>query len=476
MAVAGKESTPLLDTSDVKPAQAKPRKYEDIHEQDEHTWGRVIIFLFLIFFRVVIHYDSGAIAAGLGSGCTHGGSHNCASESDIITDLNLSYTEAGLLVCLVYLGLTLSCTFGGVLLQRYSSKWLLVGTFNINLACILVFALSTNKYLSLGARFVTGLAQAFLVMFLPVWVDEYAPPRSSTSWMALAQIGSNVGIILGYIVSGLVTSQTNYDWRVPFWCQVAVLVPLILAFCSLEPRLVDISGSHRDDPPAQRKGNPLVQALEQFPAVFSQPVFVLSSGVLSVLYFVVAGMQVWITPFLSHPPFSEPVATIVFIYGTIASSAPALGLVMGGLILDRYGGYKDVKATVDIAMVFGLVGVAAAFAVMFADNLPVAACLVWVVLFCGGVVVPACIGLGLGSVDKQLRPTASSASLLVLNLFGWFAGPLVSGAVASFTGDVRWGFRTTMAWSSLSFVFLLLLRCVVGRRHAAPKEPSHEAI
>jgi MFS family permease len=104
-------------------------------------------------------------------------------------------------------------------------------------------------------------------------------------------------------------------------------------------------------------------------------------------------------------------------------------------------------------------------------DVPLVALLLWVLLFCGSVVVPACVGLSLAAVAKAQRPVASSLSLLIGNLAGWFAGPLVSGFVATVMGDVQWGFRTTMMWSSLSLAFLLALRCLLP----PPRRPGFAA-
>jgi len=379
---------------------------------------------------------------------------------------------AGLLVCLVYLGLSVACIFGGVVLERFPSKTVLTAAIALDILCVGAFAASTSKYVSLASRFLIGIAQAFFVMYLPVWVDEYAPAGRATSWMAMTQIGSNLGIILGYVVAGMVTVHTQYSWRAPFWFQVALLLPVLLLFTSLRPQAMDVSAARGGKGTGGLGGGRApTSALAEFPAVLGSPVFLLTSGVLSVLYFVVAGLQVWITPFLTRPPFSVPLETIVFVYSFIASSAPALGLVTGGLLVDRLGGYTDARRTVDLALVFSVVGVSAAWAALATTSLPLVALLLWVLLFCGSVVVPACVGLSLAAVAKAQRPVASSLSLLIGNLAGWFAGPLVSGFVATVMGDVQWGFRTTMMWSSLSLAFLLALRCLLP----PPRRPGFAA-
>jgi hypothetical protein len=41
----------------------------------------------------------------------------------------------------------------------------------------------------------------------------------------------------------------------------------------------------------------------------------------------------------------------------------------------------------------------------------------------------SCAGISLCSVPKDLRPVATSTAMMVYNLLGWFAGPLLTGVL-----------------------------------------------
>ena len=49
-----------------------------------------------------------------------------------------------------------------------------------------------------------GLTQSAILIYSPVWVDEFAPPGKATQWISLLQANVAIGIMLGVIILGLV--------------------------------------------------------------------------------------------------------------------------------------------------------------------------------------------------------------------------------------------------------------------------------
>lgn len=54
--------------------------------------------------------------------------------------------------------------------------------------------------LLLASRFLVGFTQAPLVVYAPVWVDEFAPPRKAALWMGVTQGAAVVGVTVGGVV------------------------------------------------------------------------------------------------------------------------------------------------------------------------------------------------------------------------------------------------------------------------------------
>ncbi len=72
---------------------------------------------------------------------------------------------------------------------RFSPKFILLITLIVNASAVTFFAISDTVALMLVFRFIIGMSQAFLVIYGPVWVDEFSPLKSKTLWMSLMQGG-----------------------------------------------------------------------------------------------------------------------------------------------------------------------------------------------------------------------------------------------------------------------------------------------
>jgi len=440
-----------------------------------------LVFLLLIVLQVLIHYDAGAIPASLGADCpTNDDDRGTASarmsrlphsEADcrdpqrvkgMIHDFQLGYTQIGLLQSLVYLGLTVSCSVGGSLLQRYKAKWLVAAGLTLDTLCLVVLALTHNPVVCILSRFMLGLAQAYLILFLPVWIDEFAPADSSTTWLSLAQAGVPLGIMSGYLTAGFIAANTTLTWRAAIWTQIGLLTPVITIFLCVPQRLINIPLQVVDRTP----GTPVIVRIgRQIGSVLGRPRFALTVMSLGALYYVVAALQLWITPYVHGPPLSQPLNTIVLAYALTSATAPVFGLVTGGWFMDHlFGGYRSsLSQTAQVAVCFGVVATTASFLVTITTSFWYFFLLIWVVLFCGAAAVPCCTGLSLSCVPKDLRPVACSVGMMVYNLVGWFSGPLLTGVVASVTGSLKWGFRFTMAWSGVSLSCILCVYYLTRR-------------
>eukprot|EP00668_Euglena_longa_P002784 GGOE01003254.1.p1 GENE.GGOE01003254.1~~GGOE01003254.1.p1 ORF type:complete len:582 (-),score=152.27 GGOE01003254.1:216-1961(-) len=467
-----------------------------------------LVFSLLVSLQVLIHFDAGAIPASLGPACDPtaepghrlrklaaiplGHDHPWATErlkylatdpdcndpavnKGIIHDFRLGFTQIGLLQSLVYFGSTLSCSVGGSLLQRHKAKWLVATGLVVNVLCMATLATTHSTTICILSRFVLGLAQAFLVMFLPVWIDEYAPEDKCTTWISIAQAGVPIGIMVGYLTSGFLAANTSLNWRYSFWIQICILIPISLLFMCVPAHYVDIPS----DSDELRLGSPYhhdnmwVEVGMHMRAVLCTPLFVLTALTLSALYYVVAALQLWITPYVHGPPLLQPLNTIVVAFSLTSATAPVLGLLTGGWFMDHvFGGYRASMAhTAQVALCFGAVATVASFVVTITTDFRLFFLLIWVVLYCGAAAVPCCTGISLCSVPKELRPVASSVGMMVYNLLGWFAGPLLTGVIATFTDSLVWGFRFTMAWSAVSFICMGFVYCVTSRHSGAMPYP-----
>lgn len=131
---------------------------------------------------------------------------------------------------------------------------------------------------------------------------------------------------------------------------------------------------------------------------------------------------------------------VVFSLFTFVSiSGPVLGVVFGGWLSSRLGGYNSPKSLYFMAAV-------SVFAIFVSVPIPylgyetqwLQIVFLWIMLFCGGMMLPAIMGMMLNSVDESLKTTANSIANTSFNVFGFLPSPYIYGLISD-AGEVVGG-------------------------------------
>lgn len=381
----------------------------------------------------------------------------------VTAEFDLSAVHVGAVGSVMYVGHTLGCFLGGSLIQRYHPKYLLICSLLLNVLCLTSFSLSSSFGLFIAARFVSGIVSALIVVYGPVWVDEFSDAGTTSLWLGLVQGGVAIGVMLGYVIAGFVMTNTHLSWRYFFQIQAALSLICATYFFFAEDRMLNhIVHLHIGTPtsiPRERRsrGHSLGALAANAWSVIRNVQYTLPLLSLCTLYFVVTGLQMWATSYLRGPPVHADLNVIIAAFGFCSATAPVLGVVFGGWVVDRLGGYKGRKHVVaGAATGFGVIACAASIASLAVDNIGVFAFFIWVVLFFGGAIVPCGVGLCIGSVPHNLRSIASGLCSCGYNLLGMFLGPFLGGAISDKYGVV-WGFRAVMGSSGVAVVFMSVL-------------------
>lgn len=178
------------------------------------------LFKYIIIMQVVVYLEAGAVPALL---------------SNLKEAFQLTFVEQGALGALVYFWLSLTCPVAGILFRKCSVRTLLGTMLCLNSLVTLGFAFTPagQTYLLLAARSLIGCTQAFLMIYAPVWVDQFSPPEKLTTWMSYLQASVPIGIMLGYCLGAAAEWYNScavfYCWRWPFITQAALCLPLSIA-------------------------------------------------------------------------------------------------------------------------------------------------------------------------------------------------------------------------------------------------------
>jgi MFS family permease len=550
--------------------------------------GLTRLFWGIFAVQIWLNFDSGAVAATL---------------FFISEDFALEPVQQGLLGGLVYIGLTFMSPLSGYLLQHFHARWVMSFSLATNVVMCFCFLFAWDQNTLLFTRLGVGISQASIIIYTPVWTDEFSPLNAGGAWLSILQAAAPLGVMLGYLIGGFVVDG-GYDWRVPFVVQLLFLTPLLLvsffiphkyvdalyeeepeftvkntpgpalverpkrkgrqkslsegdttkggdkgenhqALVSIEESATRDSGSDSsmvslDDTEsfscidgatattnmggtskivkthsaptrrskaasagtsgdfdlghAQRKRvDSIVQynfieeggehgldteeggivrerltITHSLKQLLHSPIFISCTLSLAALYFVVTGVQFWITEYLLIT-LNIPYATVLAGFTIVSATGPVSGVVFGGWIVDRLGGYKGLKGnSVSSKLCLSFAFMAAGFALPagFTSEFYLMIFLVWATLFFGGAIVPVATGLVLAAVPAKLRSFSSAMSMLVYNIGGYALGTVLPGVWMQYLNGadpnksreriLAWGMRLILMWAGFGLFFIAM--------------------
>ncbi|CDW83082.1 major facilitator superfamily [Stylonychia lemnae] len=456
---------------------------------------RYIVFLYgLIFFcNVLINIDHGSIPA---------------ATLNLKQDLNIDNFELGLLGSLVYLGLTIGSILATPIFTYIKAKTILILSFCLNAFSLILFTISEDIVV-------------FVCIYFPVWVDTFGTNKHKTLWLSLLLLAPPIGVVLGYSLTAFMVY--HFTWRYIFYLQSILVIPCVIAMISIPNKYFDIEtaiqyirkdqnrqydltqmyqtggtgdGEYEKNR-IQRKGSPEARRRlssigqnyisrnnlnnlndeEQLPpainptaiflSVLKNKPYILITIALSILFFVITGIQFWVSDYLQV--ILNVDAQTVFVYFSFTCiTGPTIGVIVGGVIIHRQGGYKSPKALRTVVIVAFLAN-AVALPIPFVDNFQVFALLIWFLLFFGGFIVPIMTGLILTVVKTNERTIANSLANLSYNILGYLPSPFVYGLVQNqFGGNKSRAGMILLMYSALIAFFSVLVGYIIQEQKKKP--------
>jgi len=292
------------------------------------------------------HFDRGvATVAAMGVAAGEGEAH-------------LSFAHSAVLLALHSVGLALGGVVAGAALQRVSAKAALLLAMLANASSLLLLSVQAEAGLAITAllRAVSGLAASFPLVYLPLWVDEFAPPEANGQWMAIVQTGVPVGQALGVVAAVALTATSEgsggQGWRGALLAQAVALVPLALRvllvpaaqvdvanFSSLRARLDSLTPTAEGSQLGRLHGF-LRETREMLQGVSRNPLNTSLMTTLCLLQFTAAALALWAAPFLALSPGAPSQRVVLLAMALLLALAPALGTYVGALLCNRMDGFK----------------------------------------------------------------------------------------------------------------------------------------
>ena len=173
------------------------------------------------------------------------------------------------------------------------------------------------------------------------------------------------------------------------------------------------------------------------------------------MFFIITVIQQWMNDYLQKViHFSSENAVFVFLI--VAVTALPTGIIIGGIIVQKLGGYSSIKATYMIIINSGICSlIAVAFA--FVTNKVGFIVLTWPYLFLGASIVPCLAGAIVASIPLELKGSGCSLYFISVNLLGFAPAPTVYGLL-----DDIFSKTTPTLPISISFGFAFIGFCLMN--------------
>ena len=448
-------------------------------------------------------------------------------------EIKFNYSEQALIGSLVYLGLSFASLFVSMIFSKFGPSKVCSLILLLNCISCFTFSLSSNKIILFSMRFLMGATEAFIVIYGPVWVNNYSPLEYSTTWMGILHSCIVLGVVTGYVTASIIINFFGkyFTWRFAIQIQgfAEIFFALFFWFENDEYINVDVRktisineielenknnintinynnnivnnnnnftvphGSNasfpRNSRMSKRKLNPRIDSIEtsnihgflfQTKQVLTTPLYVSITCGLCSIYFIVTGIQFWMTKYLIEILEAEPLLVNI-IFSIISITAPLFGVLVGGAFSDKYGGYKgdNVIKAIKICIAFGLVSFVFAFPMGFLFQIIYLSILLWSFLFFGAAIIPIGTGIMISSVQKDCQATSSSISQLIFNLFGYFFSPMLTGYIMDKFSDKRqgfiWGMRVVFWWVIFSLIFFIISYFIAMNKYEKEKNNQEES-
>lgn len=193
--------------------------------------------------------------------------------------------------------------------------------------------------------------------------------------------------------------------------------------------------------------------------LIKSPIFNLMNITLSSMFIIVSAIQFWINDYLENGLLIENKDTRLFCFTFVVVTAPAAGIILGGILAGKVGGYDKEKAIyIPLFTSFGVV-ILANLCPIF-TSIFIFMPLFWILLFLGSVLLPVANGIVLVSVEQKYSGSASAVSILIYNILGRLPGPNLYAFLKSMVDDKNSRIPFWLLLNVSVVGFLAVLICV----------------
>ena len=191
---------------------------------------RVLVFLSFLTAAFFVNVDGSIFAPALLS---------------IESDLDISGKQIAILSSVTFLVCGIFTIVTAPVFLRFEARQVLAFSAICNSIGTIMFIGSDNYYVMVMGRALSGVAQAWICTYSPVWINEFAPHAYATTWMGIYHacciVGGVAGIALGSIAADNreLGIQNWFTWRTTLFFPSFAFLTLTLTWYCLRNMVLD---------------------------------------------------------------------------------------------------------------------------------------------------------------------------------------------------------------------------------------------
>jgi predicted MFS family arabinose efflux permease len=363
---------------------------------------------------------------------------------DMAGQLDVSESQIGLLVTIFAGTVVVSTTPLAALTRRYSRKYLVVAVLLVVATGNVISAIAPTYEILVGARIIGGLAHGLFWAVVGAYAAHLVPKHQIGRAVAITSGGGTAAFVLGVPLGTALGHALG--WRMAFGViavVVLVLAVLVLRFLPAVNHQVPLSTGEIAIPARKDRSLPPIVVL------LTIIILVMTAHYLFYTY---------ISPWLIGPGAfdADTIPVMLFLFG----GAGAIGLVLAGLVADRFPRGGIVGAAVVTAAAVLAVGLFSQVQVIV-----VASFVIWGIAFGG---LPALLQTRmLHTASARLRDLASALYTTAFNL-AIGLGALIGGLLLDGAGLIVLPFWD-VALLSVGIVFMVVSNVWLVARARRPR-------
>lgn len=115
-----------------------------------------------------------------------------------------------------------------------------------------LFIGTKNYSLLVLGKALSGIAQAWVSTYAPVWINEFSPISVRTVWMGCAQASGIIGGVVGAIIGSIAADNQElgiadwFDWRTTLFIPALGFTKIAITFFVIDNQVIDYQAREKE--------------------------------------------------------------------------------------------------------------------------------------------------------------------------------------------------------------------------------------